>query len=262
MAGASISKDGKFSADGLAPGEYSFGIFGFNPGARGTVDLTDGDVDGFIIEEAHDVTFQASVRVEGGGAAPVHLQAAGRQAGYQQSRHEEGGFYRFNVIPDVYSLAGPDPNGPVYVKRLLVDGRPQADLLLDLRQSVPAKVELVLSSITAELEGRLNMRTGETHELAITVVAVDEVRSGPELKYQSTVADHTGEFALGKLAPGKWRVFAIEGFEEGPWGSPELAAALREKSIEVELQEGRTATVKVPVIGVEEWDAALRKVGM
>jgi hypothetical protein len=262
---SAIFKDGKFSADGLVPGEYSFAVFGFSPGATGKVDLTDGDVNGFIIEAPREVTFQASVRVEGGGAAPVRLQAAGRQGEYQQSRHEEGGMYRFNLVPDVYSFegpGGPDSNGKIYVKRLLVDGRPQPDLLLDLRQKVPAKVELVLSSKTAELEGSLDIPRGETHELAITVVAVDEVRSGPELKYQTTVAGHTGEFALGDLPPGKWRVFAIEGFDEGPWGSPELAAALREKSIEVELQEGRTGSAKLPVISEEEWETALRKVGM
>jgi hypothetical protein len=57
-------------------------------------------------------------------------------------------------------------------------------------------------------------------------------------------------------------VFAVEGFEEGPGGSPELAEALREKSLAVELGEGQKKKLAVPVISPEEWEAALRKVGM
>ena len=171
------------------------------------------------------------------------------------------GVYRFHLRPGIYRIE-PLNQAPLYLKRVVVGGRAQADEWLDLRQGVPSGVELVIGSKPAALEGRLDLRKGEAHEFAITVVAVDEARSGAEVKYETTVADHTGDFGFADLAPGKWRVFAIEGFEEGPWGSPELAEALREKSVAVELQEGRTGKVKVPVTAFEEWEAALRKVGM
>ena len=86
--------------------------------------------------------------------------------------------------------------------------------------------------------------------------------NGSTLKCESTTADHTGNFASGDLAPSRSRLFAIQGFEEGPRGSPELVEALAEKSAVVELQDGRSATVNLPVISPEEWEAALRKVGM
>ena len=64
----------------------------------------------------------------------------------------------------------------------------------------------------------------------------------------------------------RWRlesiVLAIEGFDDGPWGSPELFASLAGKSVAVELGEGQRKTVTLPVIPVGEWEAALRKVGM
>jgi hypothetical protein len=64
------------------------------------------------------------------------------------------------------------------------------------------------------------------------------------------------------MPPGKYRLFAIEGFDEDMWGSPELAAALREKSVAVELRESDEKQAALPLITAEEWDTALRKVGM
>jgi hypothetical protein len=64
------------------------------------------------------------------------------------------------------------------------------------------------------------------------------------------------------MAPGKYRFFAIEGYDEDLWGSVELAKALWERSVEVELREGERKEIPVPPISYEEWTAALRKVGM
>ena len=50
----------------------------------------------------------------------------------------------------------------------------------------------------------------------------------------SDTADSAGKFEGEELPPGKYRVFAIEGFDDDLWGSSELAAALKEKSREVE----------------------------
>ena len=263
----SIGKDGTFSADGLAPAEYRFSANNVDPDASGSVDLTGGDVTGYIIEPHPTVDLQISARIEGRERpARVGLLALNIENSEGLSGHlDETGVCHFHHLPaGIYRFEperqGPDPG--LYVKRVLIEGRPQAEAWLDLRKTAPASVELVLGAKSAEIDGRLDPRKGETHALAITVVAVDETRSGAVQRYETTVADHTGDFSLGDLAPGKWRVFAIEGFDEGPWGSPELAQALREKSVSVELREARTSSLKLPVIGSDEWEAALREVGM
>jgi hypothetical protein len=262
-----IGKDGTFSADGLAPAEYRFSVNNADPGASGSVDLAAGDVNGLVIEPQRTVDFQVSVRIEGqAGPAHVALAAIDRESGGgPNGQLDDAGVYHFDQLSAGIYRFEPrtqDPGQSSYVKRVLIEGRPQADPWLDLRKTAPAKVELLLGSKPAALDGRLDVREGDTHSLAITVVAVDETRSGAELKYETTVADHTGDFALGELGPGQWRLFAIEGFDEGPWGSPELAQALVEKSVAVELQEGRKSSLKLRVIGSDEWEAALRKVGM
>ena len=260
-----IRRDGTFSENNLAPAEYTFSVFGGGSYARGTVDLSGGDVDGFVIEPLRMVPLQVAVRVEGrAGPAKVPLQAIGKDGGFQAVSSAPGGVSDFSLAAGIYRFEpqGRGRESALYVKRVLVDGRAQADVWLDLRGGTPGKVELVLAAKTAVLEGRVAVRQGETGALAVTVVAVDETRSGADLQYETTVADHTGDFSLGSLAAGKWRVFAIAGFDEGPWGSPELVEALREKSVEVELQDGSTGSVKLPVTSADEWAAALRKVGM
>jgi hypothetical protein len=266
-----IREDGAFSTEGLAPAQYRLSTNNMDPGASGSVDLTDGDVAGLVVEPQRTVDLQVSVRIEGqAGPAHVPLGAIGQESGGGPfCQPDETGICHFHRLPvGIYRFEprrqGADPG--LYVKRVLIEGRPQAGDWLDLSKTAPAGVELVLGTKSAEIEGRLDLheglREGETHDLAVTVVAVDETRSGAVLQFETTVADHTGEFALGSLAPGKWRVFAIEGFDEGPWGNPELAQALREKSVVVELREGSKGSLKLAVIGSDEWEAALRKVGM
>jgi hypothetical protein len=134
--------------------------------------------------------------------------------------------------------------------------------MLDLRQGQPGAVEVILSPNVATLEGHLDRTEGSLPSLATTVVVMDEAQSRTEVVSEQVTVDHTGKFKVESLPPGQYRLFAVEGFEESLWGSPELAAALREKSLPVELRESENKPVAVPVITLDDWTAALRKVGM
>jgi hypothetical protein len=99
-------------------------------------------------------------------------------------------------------------------------------------------------------------------KLAVTVVRVDEDHSRAEELGELAKVDKSGKFQFKKLTPGKHRLFAIEGFDEDLWGSPELAAALREKSVAVELTEDDRKQVTLPLITIDDFEKALRKIGM
>ena len=123
-------------------------------------------------------------------------------------------------------------------------------------------VQAVFSPNLAAVKGHVESAPGAAPLLATTVVWMDEEHSRAEALGESVQADADGQFQLEKLPPGKYRLFAIEGFDDDMWGSPELAAALREKSIVVELREGDEKRVTAPLITADEWDRALRKAGM
>jgi hypothetical protein len=95
--------------------------------------------------------------------------------------------------------------------------------------------------------------------MPIGAVTVLLAQPGNEADAAQAATDQNGTFHFDSVEPGKYRLFAIEGFDEGPWGRPELAAALR--SIEIELGENEARRATVPLVRAEEWIAAVKRFG-
>jgi hypothetical protein len=148
------------------------------------------------------------------------------------------------------------------LKNLIVDGQARPDTVLDLRDGSPGLVQAVFSPNMAQVSGHVERAAAAPATLAATLVWMDEEHSHAEVLGDTVKVDAAGQFQIDKMPPGKYRMFAIEGFDDDMWGSPELAAALREKSVVVELRENDEKQVALPLITAEEWDKALRKVGM
>jgi hypothetical protein len=260
-----VARDRTFSVDGLLPAKYRIYVTGSGSqaGEIPDVDLTGGDVDGFVAEPTPVFDLRVSARMEDAAAmVPAQLEAFDLERGSGRTgRLETGGVYPFRLSPGIYRLEARRADR-VFVKGVSINGQPMPDVLLDLRKGTPGTVEAILSPHVASLEGRLDRPDGELPTLAIAVVLMDETASRTQVEGEQVTVDHSGKFKLESLAPGKYRLFAIEGFEESLWGSLELAAALREKSLALELHEGETRAVAVPVITFDAWTAALRKVGM
>jgi len=249
-----VGKDGTFSADDLLPAKYFIQVQGVMDGILTHVDLTEGDLYGFTIEPVRGYEVRISFRVEGNvPPQKVNLQMREVDTGYERftSAEPDGTFLFRNVQPGIYRIEA-DTAG-LYVKK---------PATLDLRKPQSGPIEAILSTGVARIDGRLDLPEGAMPSLAATVVWMDEAKSRTEVSGDSTDVDSTGKFELPRLAPGKYRLFAIEGFDDSLWGSLELAAALREKSVSVELHESETRPIALPVISFEEWTAALRKAGI
>jgi hypothetical protein len=94
------------------------------------------------------------------------------------------------------------------------------------------------------------------------VILVDEANDGEPARIAgATGTDQKGRFRLPGVAPGKYRLFAIEGFDDEEWGSPELAKVLQAKSVELQLKESDKRQVSVTAITAGEWAAAVKKTG-
>ncbi|HLK69690.1 MAG TPA: carboxypeptidase-like regulatory domain-containing protein [Bryobacteraceae bacterium] len=258
-----LGKDGSFSLDGLVPAKYVVRVTGIRVPVNTEVDLTNGDASGMVVEPEPTFEFRLSARVEGESVrSQVQLRARNLEASYERnSRMEPGGGHLFSLLPGTYQVETAPP-GHLFVKSIAIDGRPVPDRVLDLRKGQPGVVEVVLSPRVAALDGRLERSTGGMPLLAVTAVVMSEARSRLEAVADFAQADLGGQFKLESLAPGRYRVFAVEGFEESLWGSLELAAALRDKSLAIELHESEKKSLAVPVITFDEWTAALRKAGM
>jgi len=259
----SIHPDGAFTITDLGPLEYDVNVNGLPGSITAQVDLSAGDVEGLILEPARTVALRVSARIDGQEAPPTQPMAiCDLEHGCQQRNPPDAkGVYRFSDVREgIYRFHTRGPG--VYVKRVIVDGKPLAGGQLDLRKGAPESIAVVLSSNLASLEGRLERESAPAPALTVSVMLVDEIRYSPAVSNHFVAADSTGRFHFDSVAPGKYRVLAIEGFDDGPWGSPELFAALAGKSVEVEIGEGEKKTLTLPVIAAGEWELALRKVGM
>lgn len=260
-----IGKDGSFRADSLAPARYllAVGPFGNSTEIRKEVDLTQGDADGVVLEPVELLTLNAELRIEGANAISKRrvvdsLVLSSRTTNlFDTGELDAHGKCKFEGIrPDVYSVAI-RPQEPYYVKRILIDGEPQAGTTLDLRNRKAKGFEVILSPRVAAVRGRVSV-SGQLHT-GVTILL--EPENDPS-ESKSQVAGPNGELEWKSLTPGKYRLYAFEDFDSEAWNDPELGRILAPKAIEVQLGEGETLSVKVPLISASEFEDALRKAGL
>jgi len=258
-----IHADGSFMVADLGPVEYKVTVDGLPVSISARVDLSNGDRDGLILEPERTVDLHVTARLEGQTKPPTEsLAICDVERACEDAQQPDGnGAYRFTGLRlAAYRLRSRGQG--VYVKSVVVDGRALGEGALDLRKGTPQTVAVVLGANLGSLEGRIERGDSPGPGLGVSVLLVDEILYNPEVSNNFVAADQDGRFHFESVPPGRYRVLAIEGFDDGPWGSPELMAALRDRSVAVEIGEGERKTVSVPVIPEAGWAAALRKVGM
>jgi Carboxypeptidase regulatory-like domain len=268
-----IRADGSFSRDGLAPSSYTLRLSDRGKTiAKRQVDLTDADATGITLEPIETIDVLMRFRTEHNGQAyrhrtdrPIFLVKEGFDGivGYPQP---DGAVEFKNVEPDIYSCDIPLEQ-KLYVKQVTVAGEIQAGNKIDLRTTKAAVIEIVFSSSVAQVEGHVvgpAAKDGTDHDELqhTTVIMVAEGAGGTEVSIaEQAIADQKDAFKFDRVAPGKYRLFAIQGFDEDGWGALALAKELAAKSVLIAVKESETKSVVIPVISSADWEAAVVKTG-
>jgi protocatechuate 3,4-dioxygenase beta subunit len=268
-----IGKDGSFTAADLLPAQYTCQLMdGHRLIASKEVDLANGDALGITLDPIETVDVPVTFRTEGKGPAfrlqnmvDVLLLADGLD-GAVTPRVQDDGSYRFEGVPrGLYRVRFNNYTGQkLYLKGTVYGGEAVSDNgTVDLRSGAPKALEVTFSSKLAELQGRAVAPKGTADDESdgVTVILVDQASRGEELAVaRRAETDQKGRFHMATVPPGKYRLLAIEGFDEDDW-SPSLAKALGEKSVDLELKESEKKQVDVTVISADEWEAAVKKSG-
>jgi hypothetical protein len=265
-----IAKDGSFVQTGIAPGPYTLRLTdGERTIAQKDVDLTDGDALGVILEPVETIDVPVTFRTEGKGPAfrprgpgvrPVVLVADDSGEAVVLKRTNDG-TYRFAEVPrGIYRLRLELAGQAFYLKGVTYGGETQTGNKVDLRSSRQGGLEVTVSSKVASLQGRATPAEGveENQSQNLTVLLVDGDQGSIAMQ---TGTDQKGRFQLRTVAPGKYRVFAVEGFDGEAWNRAGLLRALAAKAVDVELKESDKKQVSVTVISAGEWKAALKNIG-
>jgi hypothetical protein len=156
----------------------------------------------------------------------------------------DGTFEIRGVEPDRFRIVLQPASDDRYIKGLALDGTAMTGGILDLRSGAGARsVKIVLgraASLSGVVEG--------THAMAAVVLNPDGKESWDDV--QEVRADSDGNYSFHGLAPGKYRVVAIDAFESGAaeTDKPKDFASLAET---IEIKEGDRAlkNLKIAVKG-------------
>lgn len=242
------AKDGSFEIDQVFPGSYRIVAFTQNFLARAgqpqaddrigaimRVDVANKPIEVTLpLQRAADIS--GTIQIEHANSATkqitpsqIHIQLTseaqlgGRPAVGQPN--DDGSFIIKSVLPGEWRVRVQGP--PVFIKSATLGGDDVTNRPLDLTTGSASPLRIVVSTNTATIRG--------TAPGGQMVYAAPIDGDDPFLGFRGAPVDSNGQFTLQGLAPGKYRVGAVD------MGSPMPEEGGREMTV----AEGETATVDV-----------------
>lgn len=260
---ARVEPTGEFRLAGVPPGAYyiTVGLRHRRPRLLGKtpVEVMDADLEGVVLSIEPPLTVSGVVRVEGGkqkDLAPTHVwlrQVDGLWYGQEPAEVLPDGTFRIQgLLRDKYTVDFSVARSGSYLKALRVGGRELPGWELDLTNAESGvQIELLMGVGTASIEG---VATEEDRPAAgARVMAVpDDARPGRTHRRHTTVADQNGQFQLGFLPPGRYKVYAFDRDTLVP--DPEQLRPFEGKAAAVTLEEGEHKSVRLAVLPAAELD--------
>ena len=203
---------------------------------------------------------RSGVRQAGTPAARVEL--APQDEGFSQQRRvsqAEGGGSSVeipNVPPGVYSVQI-FPNGPYYVQ----SARCGTLNLLEQNLTVAAgstvePIEIVLRDDFASLEGSVAL-SAENESAMVIAIPEDGPRQIRNVEIVRPAVNFDGSragavFGMPQLAPGTYRVLAVDRADEFEYGNPEVLQKYASKGREISLTPNQQAKVELEIVHIGE----------
>jgi uncharacterized protein (DUF2141 family) len=108
-------------------------------------------------------------------------------------------------------------------------------------------LNIVISTRTAKLAGEVEAGSGDPKRAGIVLAPIGPFHDVARFYYVA-VSDGSGKFQFAHVAPGKYRIFALESLAPQPFRNPDVADQLGDLGTEIELTEGAELTVHPKLI--------------
>jgi Carboxypeptidase regulatory-like domain len=266
-----LRPDGTFEIEGVPSGEYDVALSqGMPPVVLGEtkVRVDDRDVDGLSIE-ARSYTLKGSVRFDGNETGRIAglslmLTALDSNGGQFGRTREDGGFEFPLVSTGRYRLFLPGTyDGQYHVKLFRYGGKESRSGIISITNG-DSLLELVLSSHGARVV--VDVKKGDTAAPAVAarVVLIPDTEGGEERGFgtRPAVRDQNGVYSIGNIAKGVYRLFAFESVPEEAWVDAEFWKQIRNKGVELSVNEGDSRNAEVPLVLRSEIAGLLSRLGM
>jgi hypothetical protein len=154
-----------------------------------------------------------------------------------------------NIPAGVYSVEVA-PNGPYYVQS--VRSGP-VDLLEQNLTVAPGgsnqPIEIVLRDDFATLEGSLTF-SAESESATIIMISANSVAEAPQRRNIVGVTNKAPSFQIPQLAPGEYKLLAVDNPDELEYANPEVVRKYLSKARDVSLVPNQKAKVELEVIHI------------
>jgi protocatechuate 3,4-dioxygenase beta subunit len=274
--GTGIGADGKFRFDGLQPGFYR--VMAQNNDGKTRLmsrsmefQLENSEIANVELVLLPPLELSGSVKMEGeeaGAAAPkrtVRLEPMGYSMGNLAATGGEvdgkGAFRIGNIAPGKYRVRVEPLGENGYLKALEIDGVAAAKGIADLSQAARgASAKVTLGSNGARISGRVLDSDGEPIENSMLMVFL---ASDPDdIPFSGGVPEHAGpdgKYILKGVAPGKYRLFAVDPFQiSGAAGADaglETFKKMFERGEEIEFKDGDRIVKDLKSVSLEDANA-------
>jgi len=243
-------------------------------GASQIVDLQSGSGD-VVLTLSPGMEIKGTLRIEGTPPAQApapHTGApsAGSPGGIQLELYKPGGFQN-NIVAQI----GPDGHfsfGQVFPGEwaLRVPLVPQSFLksarlgdkdvrftTFEVAANNDAAFNIVVSMRTATVDGEIDAASSEAPRAGILIAPVGQYHTFTRF-YHAVEADAKGKFHFDGIAPGKYKIFALEKTEAEGFRNPEAVDQLDDLGETIDLAEGATLQAHPKLIPVDRALKALQ----
>jgi hypothetical protein len=268
--GGQLKENGSFAIAVSTPGLYDIivtsGLIPRLALGTATVQVSDRNVDDVVVEVKPPQPLRGVIRVEGDDSVVVsgrlvELVSLGHSMGIPQAISKSDGTFAFGALaqePYRVFIGGPS-EGQFYLSRIRLGDSESRNGTFTLGGG-DAVLELILSSHPANLAVSVTSQTARAEK----VVLIPDSPDAAVREFRTSVGarDQNGIFTLHGLAPGAYRLFAFEKVPKDAWKDAEFFEAVRDRGLSVQVDEGASKSIEVPVLLKSELAGVLAKLGM
>ncbi len=261
ISGASnLSPEGSFDFPNVSPGSYKLTFRSAAGASQRDVEVRSSDISVDIPISSNaalrgTVVFDG-VSVLGSAAMPkITLKPADALVGptYEVNIDSGGRMFKADGIsPGKYFLSIAVPAGE-FVKSIKAGSSELGSRQLDLTAGGTVDLAILVKSGSATVGGAL-VEAAQANNTAVPLARIVAIAFPPKVADSGLyfgVTDSTGHFAINNVAPGTYRVCALQSFDVELFQNPSLLKNIADKGTEVELQENENKSIELSLISSE-----------